>query len=78
MGFDKIVEQQKKQNKQTTNKLIKSRRRKKKQKNKRNCDETLDVPKMENGEWGMGFWTYIDVEMPHLSYMWTGLCRFNI
>ena len=51
MGFDKIVEQQKKQNKQTTNKLIKSRRRKKnKNKNKRNCDETLDVPKMENGE----------------------------
>ena len=23
----------------------------------------------KNGEWGMRFLTYIDVEMPHLSYM---------
>ena len=23
---------------------------------------------MGNGEWGMRFLTYIDVEMPHLSY----------
>ena len=31
---------------------------------------SMDVTKtgMGNGEWGMRFLTYIDVEMPHLSY----------
>ena len=39
-----------------------------------------DVSKTMNGEWGIGFnrLMYIDVEMPHLSYMQTGLCRFNV
>ena len=32
------------------------------------------VTKAENGEWGMRFLTYIDVEMPHLCY----ICRFNV
>ena len=30
--------------------------------------------RMGNGEWGMRFLTYIDVEMPHLCY----ICRFNV
>ena len=39
------------------------------------CRWQTDVTKAGNGE---RFLTFIDVEMPHLSYMETGLCRFNV
>ena len=35
----------------------------------------MDVTKTAKGEWGM---RYIDVDMPHLSYMWAELRRFNV